>query len=88
MAPASKKFEAGAVIMLKYSLGPCNDISYTATMYFSYTILTKLHAPNTYQSKLVPSDSVNNIKCEAMNNKAILKTGNINGKGQALWTLI
>ena len=35
---------------------------------FSYTILAnpkvEPHAPNTYQSKLVPSDSINSNKCE------------------------
>ncbi len=35
---------------------------------FSYTILAnpevEPHAPNTYQSKLVPSDSSNSNKCE------------------------
>ncbi len=35
---------------------------------FSYTILANRkvepHAPNTYQSKLVPSDSIDSHKCE------------------------
>ena len=35
---------------------------------FSYTILANRevepHAPDTYQSKLVPSGSINSIKCE------------------------
>ncbi len=49
------------------SLGWSNESSYTATMYFSYTILAnpevEPHAP-TYQSKLVSSDSINSKKCE------------------------
>ncbi len=39
----------------EYSLGSSNDSYYTATLYFSYTILANPkvgpHASNTYQSK-------------------------------------
>ncbi len=44
------------------------DSTYTATIYFSYTILAnpelEPHAPNAYQSKLVPDGLINDNKCE------------------------
>ncbi len=56
---------AGESTFTVLDLVSSNDGSYTAKMYFSYiyTILAnpevEPHAHNTYQSKLVPSDSIN-----------------------------